>query len=221
MARRSGYKLTLFDRHGPDGVLFLRSVGYGLMVFGSVIGATAFATAIGGVPFPWWVVPIAMIAGVAVGWLGWTLGDSTGMVYRRFMVDGTSTPYVEQYSYQQALVMQGRLDDALESFEAVIVEKPTSADARIRAAELYAQDKKNAVRAAELFREVQAIPEVPVGQVVYASQRLIDLYLGPLESPGKAMGELRRLIDRYPDSPAAGLARSTLAELKSRKTDSG
>src|SRR5256885_2928678 len=43
----------------------------------------------------------------------------------------TLFPYTTLFrSYQQALVMKGQLDDALESFEAVIAEKPQAADAR-------------------------------------------------------------------------------------------
>ena len=74
------------------------------------------------------------------------------------MVDGASTPYVEQYSYQQALVMQGRVDDALASFEAIIAERPDR-DRRAppRGGALYDRERKNFARAAALFREVQRI----------------------------------------------------------------
>ena len=41
------------------------------------------------------------------------------------------------------------------------------------------------------------------GQYAYATNRLVDLLTGPLNDPGRAMGELRRLIDRAPQSPAA------------------
>jgi tetratricopeptide (TPR) repeat protein len=129
-------------------------------------------------------------------------------------VDGTSTPYKEQYSYQQSLVMAGKLDEALESFEAVIAEAPENVDARMRAAELYARDKGDARRAAELFREIQRIPGVSVGEDLYASNRLVDLLIGPLGEPARALVELRRLIDRYPSVPAAGHARDALARLK-------
>jgi len=50
------------------------------------------------------------------------------------------------------------------------------------------------------------------------TNRLADLYNGPLKQPGKALVELRRLIDRAPGTPAADHARVALARLKS---DSG
>jgi tetratricopeptide (TPR) repeat protein len=112
------------------------------------------------------------------------------------------------------LVMQGKLDEAIESYEAVIAEKPDAADARIKAAELYAREKKNPVRAAELFREVQRVPGVSIGDDVYAANRLIDLLNGPLNEPGRALVELRRMIEKYPGSAAASHARDAIAALK-------
>jgi tetratricopeptide (TPR) repeat protein len=132
------------------------------------------------------------------------------------MIDGSSTPYTEQYSEQQALVMQGKLDEALASFESVIKEKPESIDARIRAAELYARDKGNHQRAAELFRQAQRVPTIAHGQDVYVAHRLVDLFTGPLNEPRRALVELRRLIERYPLSAAADRARGALATLKAR-----
>jgi hypothetical protein len=110
--------------------------------------------------------------------------------------------------------MRGDLDAALARAEAIAASEPRNVAVRIRAAEWYALNKKDAVRAAELFHEIQVVPDVPPGDDVYASQRLSDLYAGPLGKPGRAMVELRRLIDRYPASRAAASARSALAQLK-------
>jgi hypothetical protein len=205
------YKPTLFDRHGPAAGEMLRAFAYGLMVFGLVAGVL-----ISRVGFHWWTLPVAVAAGAATGGLGWILGEVVGNTWKLFAVDGSSTPYKEQYSYQQALVMQGRVDDALESFEAVIAEKPDEVSPRVKAAELYARERQNHRRAAELFREVQRIAGVPMGDDIYASNRLVDLYTGPLNDQGRALVELRRLADRYPGSPAAAHARDALAALKAR-----
>lgn len=208
---RKPYKSTLFDRHGPEAGEMLRALGYGVMVFGLVAGA--LTTQFG---LRWWVVLSALGTGAAAGGLGWLLGNATGWAWKRMTVDGASTPYKEQYSYQQSLVMQGRIDDALESFEAVIAEKPDDITPRIKAAELYAREKQDHRRAAELFRAVQRIPGVGRGEDIYASNRLVDLYTGPLNDVGRALVELRRLAERYPGSPAAVHARAALAALKQR-----
>jgi tetratricopeptide (TPR) repeat protein len=210
MGEPKEYKPTLFDRHGAAAADYVRAYAYGLMVFGLIFGTAG----------PYIGMFMAAIAGAAAGllvtWFALGLTNAVGWAWKRIMMDGTSTPYIEQYSYQQALVMKGQLDDALESFEAVIAEQPTASDARIRAAELYDREKKNHKRAAELFREVQRIETATMGQYIQATHRLVDLYTGPLNEPGKALGELRKLIDRYPGSPAAEHARDGLATLKAR-----
>lgn len=209
--KRAEYKPTLFDRHGPAAWDFMRALSYGAMVV--VLVVAAFALRMG---WRWWTIPVGIVTGAVTGALGLFVAHSVGGAWKYLMVDGSSTPSVEQYSQQQALVMQGKVDEALESFESVINETPETIDARIRAAELYAREKGNHRRAMELLREAQRIPAIAVGQDVYVSHRLVDLYTGPLNEPSRALVELRRLIERYPQSAAAEQARTALAELKAR-----
>ena len=120
-----------------------------------------------------------------------------------------------QFSYQESLVMQGRVDDALASFEALIAASATAIEPRILAAELYSRNPANARRAAELLREAQRIPAITPGRDTYVTNRLVDLLTGPLADPGRALVELRRLIERYPNSTAARHAREAIARIKS------
>ena len=46
---------------------------------------------------------------------------------------------------------------------------------------------------------------------------LVDLYEQHLKDPGRAMGELRRLIDRYPTAQGARRLRAALGELKAQR----
>jgi tetratricopeptide (TPR) repeat protein len=217
---RRAYKPTSFDRLGPAAGDRLKIFGYGAMVFGLTVGAAFIALAQGGSggrPMAMIIVAIvlgALVFAAAVMAVATAMSNAAGGAYTHLMASGGTTPYKEQYSYQQALVMQGRLDEALESFEAVIAEKPEAIDARIKAAELYARDKGNPLRAAELLREVQRTPSITIGEDVYAANRLVDLLSGPLNDPGRALVELRRLIEKYPNSAAADHARAALAALK-------
>src|SRR5690349_6432829 len=54
------------------------------------------------------------------------------------------------------------------------------------------------------------------GQVVQA--KVIDLYLGPLKDEGRALVEMRRLIERFPGTKEADEARAALARIKSERT---
>jgi hypothetical protein len=205
------YKPTFFDRHGPDGASRLRAAALGVSICGITIAA--FVLQIGPT---WWEAPVGVAAGIVGAAGGWLVSEAIGGGWKRVMVDGSSTPSVADYSFQQALVMQGRIDEALASFEAVIAEQPTEVTPRIKAAELYIRERSNHQRAAALLREVQRIPSVTTGEYVYVTNRLVDLLLGPLEEPKRALVELRRLIELYPGTEAAEHALRGLAELKAR-----
>jgi hypothetical protein len=214
------YRKTLFDRHGAAAGDIVRAWGYGLMVFGVTMGAISFTMAMGGgkPPLVQWLeaLVISAVFGAVIGFSGLLLSGAAGKGWKHIMVDGSTTPYEEQYSHQQSLVMRGHIDDALASFESIVHGNPDAVKPRVRAAELYSREKGNHVRAAQLLAEVQRIKTAGVGDFVYATHRLVDLYTGPLNEPGRAMVELRRLIERIPGTPAAEQAREALATLKDR-----
>lgn len=137
-------------------------------------------------------------------------GKGASMVY----MGGESTPYEEQFSEMQALVMQEKYTEALELFEHQIAMTPGEPRVRVAAADLHATHGKNPKRAAELYREVQRIPMVPSGHDIYVTNKLADLYLGPLKEPGRALVEFRKLASRYPNSAAAKNAQLAIANLK-------
>jgi len=215
------YKTTLFDRHGAAAGDIVRAWGYGLMVFGITMGAISFTMAMGrggNPPLTQWLEALVISAffGAVIGCSGLFLSGAAGKGWKHLMVNGSTTPYEEQYSREQSLVMRGQIDDALASFEAIVQGNPDAVKPRVRAAELYSREKGNHVRAAQLLSEIQRIQSAGVGDFVYATHRLVDLYTGPLNEPGRAMVELRRLIERLPGSPAADQARDALATLKAR-----
>jgi hypothetical protein len=209
MKVRPRYKLTFFDRHGPDGVLRIRAAAYALSVFGTILSVCLVR---GAPPLVTLGLCLTLPPLTFFGSLWLTTGAGKAMRY--VAEGGASTPYQEQYSQEQALVMQRDYAGALHLFEQRIAAAPRDARIRIAAADLYATHGENPRRAAELYREVQRLPAVGIGQDVYVSNKIADLYLGPLGDPGRALVEFRRLIERYPGSAAANHARLALANLK-------
>ena len=86
---------------------------------------------------------------------------------------------------------------------------------RLRAAELYAKGGQREC-AEELYRSVQRLHHVPPKDDVFASNRLVDLYLTWPGKEIKGLRELRRLIDSYPNTDVAAHARAGLTNLKTR-----
>src|SRR3954464_3768491 len=78
-----------------------------------------------------------------------------------------STPYTQQNSYIQTMVMQGRLDDAVAEYERLVGDPECTVDVRIRAAELNTREAKNHQRAADLFREASRQLACTPGQEQY------------------------------------------------------
>jgi hypothetical protein len=218
--RRSSYKLTFMDRSGPEGALRMKAALYGvfifpfgLLMFGllsdqtlHLTGFASFAVTLGG----------AFTLSAAATIVGLKTGTAAGEVAKYVTAGGSSTPYEEQFSHEQALVMKRDYAAALNLFEQRIAQSPGEPRVRIAAADLYVAHGGNPARAAELYREVQRIPEIASGHDVYVSNRLADLYLGPLNDPGRALVEFRRLVERYPGTPAATNARAALGNVKAR-----
>jgi hypothetical protein len=217
MNRRPSYKLTLLDRYGPDGAIIMRALGaaspaavFGVLAFGLggfKLGLEGWAlmafTLVGGLT----LVSAAALAAVKLGW-------AAGRAVHYLTAGGGSTPYEDQFSLEQSLVMRGEYDAALALFEQRIAADGRDPRPRMAAADLYASHGQNPGRAAELYRQVQQLPTIHPGHDLYVSNKLADLYLGPLNAPGRALVELRRIISRYPDSAAATHARAAIANLK-------
>lgn len=194
-------------------------------------GAVAGLYASAHVGMPAWAGPGIQLAFILASGL---VGFAAAMLVVRLVVhgtasfvsgsvlpSGTTTPSVADYSREDALMMQRDVQGALASYEAQIAADATLVGARVRAADIYAREGNDPRRAEALFREVQRIARVPRADDLYVSNRLVDLYDGPLANPGRAMAELRRIIDRYGGTRAADDARRGLATLKARHHDAG
>jgi hypothetical protein len=214
------YKRTWFDRAGPDAWLRLKAAGYGGMVTFITFAALFLFLAVSG-HITFGAVMLAFLIAVTIGgltyFMGAKFGDGAGAVAKSFtMPSGNSTPYAQTFSYQEALAAKGDVAGALDSYEAVIAEQSVAILPRLQAAEHYARGNRNPQRAAALFREVREMPGVTTRDALYSSSRLVDLYDGPLNEPGRALVELRRIIEQYPDSTVATRARAALPNLKAR-----
>ena len=218
MNRRSSYKVTFFDRHGPAGALRLLALRNGFVAFGA--GLLMFVVVgdkklhLDGWRLIVFTLVCALTLGIVAAFAGLQMGEAAGSVAQRVYMGGDSTPYEEQFSQEQALVMQRDYAGALALYEQRITVSPGEPRVRIAAADLYVTHGENPKRAAELYREVQRIPELPSGHDVYVTNKLADLYLGPLKEPGRALVEFRRLAHRYPGSTTAKHAKMAIANLK-------
>jgi len=165
---------------------------------------------------PYWPYPLlGTPLGTVIAWAGvYWLPRATSEGFLGFLWPNRGeAPRQASYSHIEALAAAGDVVGALGEYERVIAAEPGAIVPRAQAAELYARGSGHA-RAAALFAEIRKIPGCSPQNDLYATQRLIDLYDGPLEQPGRSLTELRRIVERHRDSREAPFARAALAKRK-------
>ncbi len=215
---RDAYKRSLFGRQGPEAAHFMQTVSSLIIpvVAGAFIGGP-LAVKKG---FPPALIVVSTLGGSLVFALWWwyfvtRLSHGAGRVFGEFIQPSAAGSYERQYSHEDALVMRGDVQGALASYEKIIAEAPNDVQPRIRAAELCLKSKMRE-RAEGLYRAVQRLPRLSAKDDIYASNRLVDLYLAWPGHEKKGLRELRRLIDTYPETEVAERARAGLVNLKSQ-----
>ena len=204
------YQKTFMDKVGPDGGRHLRLIGPSVII----IGFVTFALTLAGVRF-WFAMPIALLAALLAAIFVNRFSEAAGQGFLSFLQpSGSSTPYEKQYSLQDAMAIRGDVAGAIASYEEIIAEDPTDVEARIRAAELHAGKGGNPKRAAECLLEARRVPGITPARDLYISNRLVDLFRGPLKEEGRALVELRRLVQLHPNSRDAQFARDAIAKMK-------
>jgi thioredoxin-like negative regulator of GroEL len=165
----------------------------------------------------WSLVGIALLTGVVAGAtvrnLSLGVANKSGAAFLALVQpSGKSSPYEAEFSNAQALVARDDIAGAIALYDAEMQRLPENEIVRVQAAELHAR-RGDPRRAESLFLEVRRLTS-DRGRELYTTQRLIDLRLGVLASPERALPELRRLIDRFPGTPEAAGAASALEKLK-------
>ena len=121
------------------------------------------------------------------------------------------------YSHAEALAAAGNLDAASKAFEQVRREHGDTASLWRAEAEVQLRPEGNAERARELLMRLRKAPDATRADELYATHRLVDLYLGPLANEARAVAELRRIAERFPGTRDADGARAELERRRARR----
>jgi tetratricopeptide (TPR) repeat protein len=211
------YQRTLFDKHGPEAAHFWKAASYLLVptLGGAAIGAAYFAhEGFSNVGVVAGTFVGALLGGAGAGLLIASMSQGASRMFGEF-IQPNHSPYERQYSYEDALLMRGDVEGALASYDKIIAASPNDPQPRLRAAELCTKSKMREQAEAH-YRAVQRLPRLAAKDDIYATNRLVDLYLAWPGRETKCLRELRRLIDTYPESDVAEHARAGLVNLKSQ-----
>ena len=122
------------------------------------------------------------------------------------------------YSAVETLVARGHVAEAAEAYRERAQQPADRVEATIRRAALLAGPLAQPETA---LVELQALREhpLPAEADLRVGVALVDVYERRMSDPGRAMVELRRLIDLYPDRRATLRLRRELAMLKGRPSN--
>jgi hypothetical protein len=120
------------------------------------------------------------------------------------------------FSAIETLVARGHLDAAAEAYAERARDQPQRVEATLRRAALLAGPLHQPETAAI---ELDNLRDSPLSgrDDFRVGLALVDLYENHLADPGRAMAELRRLIDHHPTARDARRLRTALSELKAQR----
>jgi len=192
-----------------------------------MIGATvvALALALTGVVPKAWILAGALWAlyGLVSGFLGGILDPGIDFVARMFTDVGMGGG-TRGFSEIEALEARGEHAFAAERYRERAAKDPRArAAATVRRASLMAGplgDPGGAVAELLALRQAKGAKIGPAEDILIGTT-LAHFYEHRLHAPGKAMREIRRLLDRYPGSAHTRHLRRSLAELRDDRFDRG
>lgn len=121
------------------------------------------------------------------------------------------------YSAIETLVAGGHHTAAAEAYAERAREERGRAEATLRRAALLAGPLAQPETAAAELDALRASSTLPAVDDIRVGLALAELWEHSLGEPGRAMGELRRLLDRYPSSHRMRQISAELAELKAAR----
>lgn len=163
---------------------------------------------------------VALCYGIGRGVWRLTIKSADRFGNAIYTPSGASTAYTPTFSHIEALEIKGDLDGAAAAWASAIAEQPGHAITLVRAADFHLRARQDPQTALEHYLRARSTAAGTQDLQRYVQQKLVDLYLGPLADEGRAMAELRRLIDAFPGTREADGARATLVELKAKRSAS-
>lgn len=210
--------LERLNRAGEEPLRLLRLTAGALLLFGTIV---AVGLALSG------MAPRALEL-VAMFWAlyGFIVGLTSGVLEP--VIDGIAhalqnlglTRAGGGYSGIEALAARGRLDEAAEAYRQRAARPHERVEATLRRAALLAGPMEQPETALVELENLKRSP-LPARDDLRVGLALVDLYDRRLADPGRAMAELRRLIDRHPADPAVRRLRPWLASLKAERFPTG
>jgi tetratricopeptide (TPR) repeat protein len=183
------------------------------LVLGGAAGAL-LAAAAGIHPFLGMLIGVPLATGAVYAvtmFLTHRTGDAAKIIYSP---SGKSTPARRDYSYAQSLAIRGQYEEAARAYVEACEEFPDDPEPYFGLARLFRNHLQRYADAIKWLELARLKTDLGPGRELLATQEIIEMYVQKLHTPRKAIPELARLAERFPDTPAGEAAKRELAEMR-------
>lgn len=189
-----------------------------LLLFGTLV---AIALALSGIE------PRALqLVGIFWALYGFVVGLTSGVLEP--VIDGMARVLADWglvragggYSAIEAMIARGNLELAADAYRQRANQPRDKVEATLRRAALLAGPMRQPETAVIELESLQR-QDLPPRHDLRVGLALVDLYDRRLDDPGRAMAELRRLIDRHPEDRGVRRLRESLAAMKAEHFNQG
>lgn len=161
----------------------------------------------------------ALVIGFPIG--GFVGGFLVGFVFREGIgglvergLQGARGHTKSEHSVIQAMIMRGDYQQAVEACARQADETPNDPVPLMLGAEVLRDHMKQYQTAAQWLRRAQRIKKLTPEQDITIARELVELYERKLETPRKALPELARIAEQYPETRAASWAQTTMKQIR-------
>lgn len=127
---------------------------------------------------------------------------------------GKSTPAQREYSYPQSLAARGRYEEAITAFQVCCLDHPEDPEPYVRIARIYRDHLRSYDDALFWFKRARSESTLSPRYEMLITQEIIEVHTCKAGNPQKAIPELARMVDRFPDDPASDWARTEIRRLR-------
>jgi tetratricopeptide (TPR) repeat protein len=201
------------DVDAAERITRLRALTWSLVI---LIVAVPVGLVLGG--FPWGVLGgLLAAAGVYVSSLTIMRGgaETFGMIHNP---SGDVAPVKRDYSLAQSLAVRGDYEGALREYERAVLEFPDDPEPYVRIARIHRSELHAPEDALGWFKRARTDANVGPGLERVIAEEMIELYR-TLPNPERAIPELARWLDRFPNDPGVASIRAELRALRQTVAD--
>jgi hypothetical protein len=187
--------------------LFL-GCGIGL-IWGGVLGGSRFGNAVAGA-----LIGLVLMGGFTMLVTKLFIGGASNSVAKTLLPSGKSTAYKRQYSDAEAASARGDYQQAILAYQRYQMEDPSDHQPYLHIARIYRNELQDFASAAVWYKRARNESVLDGGKEMFVTEQLAELYLHKLKDPRKAIPELARLAERFPQTPTGQAALRELAVLR-------